>query len=86
VSMGASGREQTVQNVVLIRRDGLEQRCVCTAAQLLGGGGGRPQITESLRLHDKAFDSTALASVSEPPSSRGGVHQSRQGRSTTNLL
>ena len=46
------------------------------AAQLLGGGGGRRQITESLRLRDKAFESTALPSVSKPPP-RGEAYISR---------
>ena len=59
MTMGAGGREQTMQNMVLIRRDGLKQCCVSAAAQLFGGGGGRRKITESLRLRDKTFDSAA---------------------------
>ena len=37
--MGAGDREQTVQNMMLVQRDGLEQCGVYTTAQLLDGGG-----------------------------------------------
>ena len=86
MSMGAGGREQTMQNVVLIRRDGLKQCRVSASVQLLGCGGGRREITESLRLPDKTFDSAALPGVSKPPPIWGGVHQPGHGRCTADLV
>ncbi len=72
--MRAGGREQTMQYMAAVRLDGLEQCVISAAAQLLGSGGSRRQITESLRFRDEALESTALASVRESPPSGGSVH------------
>ena len=63
VAMGAGVREQSMQYMMTVRRDGTEKSVICTTAQLLGSEGSWRQISKPLRFRDEALKSTTLASI-----------------------